>query len=69
MKEYKTMTVTELDRLYWESFGNMRNAKTQKEYHKGNGICLAVIYELEDRGLKTPREIADAIDKERELNA
>ena len=68
MKEYKSMTVTELDRVYWESFGKMRNAKDRQAFNAADAECQEVIKELASRGLHTITEITNKI-KEESLTA
>lgn len=65
MKEYKSMTVTELDRMYWETYGNMRRCRDQRTYREYCQIGGEILKELESRGIITPSDIADAIKKER----
>lgn len=68
MENIKTMTVTELDRMYWESFGKMRNARDRKAFEAADADCQNIIKELANRGLNTITEITKKI-KEEKLNA
>jgi len=68
MENMKTMTVTELDRMYWESFGKMRNARDRKTFETADAECQNIIKELANRGLNTITEITNKI-KEEKFNA
>lgn len=65
MTKFKTMTVTELDRLYWETYGNMLRCKDQRTYREYCETGAAIAKELESRGIITPSDICNAIKKER----
>lgn len=65
MENMKTMTVTELDRMYWESFGKMRNARGLKAFETADAECQNIIKELANRGLNTITEITNKIKEER----
>lgn len=68
MNDYMTMTVTELDRMYWDSFGKMRNARDRKTFEAAVAECQNIIKELANRGLNTITEITNKI-KEEKFNA
>lgn len=65
MTKFKTMTVTELDRLYWETYGNMRICKDHKTYREYCETGAAIMKELKSRGIITLDDICNAIKKER----
>lgn len=65
MSDYKTMTVTELDRLYWELYGKMRQNRDRKSYRDYCEIGGAIMKELESRGIKTLDDIVYAKKQER----
>lgn len=65
MEKIKTMTVTELDRLYWESFSKMCNAKDRKAFETADIECQNIIKELVKRGLNTITEITNKIKEEK----
>lgn len=64
MAKFKTMTVTELDRLYWETYSNMHRCKDQRTYREYCETGAAIMKELESRGIITPSDICNAIKRE-----
>ena len=64
-----TMSALELDRMYWELYGNMRKSKDWKTYREYCQTGGEIIKELERRGILTPTGLANKIKGESELNA
>lgn len=64
-----TKTALELDRMYWELYGNMRKCKDRKTYREYCQIGGEIIKELERRRILTPTDLDNKIKEERGLNA
>ena len=62
---FKNLSITELDRLYWEAYGNMCRYKDSKHYREYCETGGEIIKEFERRGLFTPGDIANKIEEER----
>lgn len=64
-----TKTALELDRMYWELYGNMRKCKDWKTYREYCQIGGEIIKELERRGILTLTDLDNKIKEDKELNA
>ena len=69
MKDYKTMTVTELDKLYWEVYDKMYRLRDHKSYKDYCEIGGAIMQEYGRRDLVTMSDVAKAVADERKFNA
>ena len=61
------MSVTELDKMYWDLYGAMLKNKDRKSYRDYCEIGGEIMKEMDRRGLVTPGDVADAIKEEKML--
>lgn len=65
MNKFQEMSVTELDRTYWDLYGDMRKYRDHDSYQNYCVIGGMIMKEFERRGLNTLDDICQAIKAER----